>query len=201
MNNHRSRLKMLALVLGIVFLASSAYADESVENLKKQVEELKAKVAALESDQARAVPAWGAHTGNPVDAWDPMAEMSLIHGQMQRMFQQAFDQGAGPHQGMFSNQLFFDDSMIEEKNDGYVIKLDTTGFDKDKIDIKAQEGSLTISGEYKSQEKRESQGGIMESHQMGRFLNSIPLPVNADVANMKTEKKQNMLEVFIPKKK
>lgn len=194
-------MNMLGLVLGMVLLTSPAFADENVEALKKQIEELKAKVSMLEQKQDRSGPSWVSHNAIPVNDWDPMVEMDRIHAQMQRMFQQAFDQGPNSHQGMFSNQLFFDDSMVEEKNDGYLIRLDTNGFDKDKINIKAQEGSLTLSGEYKAQEKRESQGGIMESHQMGRFLKSIPLPADADIDKMQTEKKQSMLEVFIPRKK
>lgn len=201
MNNKYIRKLFAVMVVGTVMMTTRlAYAEENVSDLKRQIEELKEKVATLEAGQNAAVKPWPPAVPAQ-DPWDPWADMGRMHQEMEAMFQSAMDQARGARQGMFSNQLFFDTSKLEETKDGYSIKLDVKGFDQNKIDIKAQEGSLVISGEYRDQEKSERQNSVYESHNYGKFLNTVPLPKDADVSGMKIEKKGDQLVIFLPKKK
>lgn len=89
---------------------------------------------------------------------------------------------------------------IEETQDGYLIKLNIAGFDKDKIAFNINDHSITISGEYKADEKHQEKNGAFESYNYGKFLNTIPLPKDADVSKMKKEQKGDQLEIYFPKK-
>ncbi|MCB9757947.1 MAG: Hsp20/alpha crystallin family protein [Candidatus Omnitrophica bacterium] len=188
------------LILSLLLFVHPVFAQENVQDLKAEIQELKTKVAQLEAQQnnmeQKQFPAVGEDSG-----WDPFVEMQRIHEQMGHMFNQAWGQSMSPRVGMFSNQMYFDNSQIEETKDGYMIKLDIAGFDKDKIDIKLENHSISISGEYKKDEKQEHQKTAFESHSYGKFLNTIPLPKDADTSKMKTEKKGDQLEIYLPKRK
>jgi HSP20 family protein len=188
------------LVLSLLFFVQPVFAQENVQDLKQEIQELKTKVAQLEVQQnniqQKQFPAVGED-----NSWDPFSEIQRMHEQMGHMFNQALGQSMSPRAGMFSNQMYFDNSQIEETKDGYMIKLNIAGFDQDKIDIKLENNTISISGEYKKEEKNEHQKGAFESHSYGKFLNTIPLPKDADTSKMKTEKKGDQLEIYLPKRK
>ncbi|MBL8012795.1 MAG: Hsp20 family protein [Candidatus Omnitrophica bacterium] len=193
---------LVMAVVSLMLCTHSVFADDNVQDLKKQIEELKAKVATLEANQSRpAGRGWPSpHPSFDNSSWDPFAEMQGMHEEMNRMFRQAFDRSSSPTQGMFSDQLFFDNSNIQETKDGYLIKLDIDGFDKNKINVSAKDGVLGISGEYNNDKKQNDQNGVVESHNYAKFLNSMPLPKDADISKMKTEQKGDQLEISFPKK-
>lgn len=201
MKSKITKTKLLwVLMVGLLMATRPVFAEENVQDLKKQIEELKAKVAELEAHQ-NAIPS--EETLFPMmnnGQWDPFAEIERMQNEMGRMINHAFNQPLSPHSGMFSNKLFFDNTQMEETKDGYLIKLNIGGFDKDKIDINVNQNSISISGEYKGEEKQKDQNGMFELHNYGKFLNSIPVPPNADVSKMKTEKKDNQMEIYLPKK-
>ena len=190
------------VVLGLLAAGKSAFAQDNAAELKTQIEELQAKVAALEARQNAAASKkdFSDAAGPGVGGGDAFDEMERMHQDMSRLFSQAFNRPSVPHTGMFSDQMFFDNSRIEETEGGYVIKVNTAGFDQEKIDINVRDDSLSISGEYKKEDKQQGQNSVFESHNYGKFLNTIPLPKDADTSKMKTEKKGNQLEIFLPKK-
>lgn len=205
MRQTASQTKWLTIaVLSLMICARPAFADDNVQDLKKQVEDLKAKVSELEARQqqrsAQQGQGWQAPIKAEGDQWDPFAEMERMHSEMGQMVRQAFGEPFSPRHGMFSDNLFFDSSRIEETKDGYLIKLDIAGFDKDKININVKDGSLAISGEYTNDKKQNDKNRAFESHDYGQFLNTMPLPKDADVSKMKTEKKGDTLEISFPKK-
>jgi HSP20 family protein len=177
------------------------FAQETVQDLKKQIDELKAKVAELESHQAAQHPQQDPRQMMPRNSWDPFGEMEEMHQEMNRMFDSAFSQANSPHSGMLSNQMFFDNSEIKDLGSEYQIKLNVDGFDKDKIDIKVSGHAISISGEYKNTQQTSGQQSAFESHSYGKFLNTIPLPNDADTEKMTTQKNGNELLIVFPKKK
>lgn len=190
----------IVLLCVVVLGVRPVFAQETVSDLKKQIEELKAKVSHLEQHQAEnAVKRPNPFPQN--DRWDPFGEMEAMHDQMNRMFDSAFAQAYSPQKGMLSNQMFFDTSEIEDRGDSYQIKLDVGGFDKDKIDIKVSGHAISISGEYKNTQQTTGQQSAFESHSYGKFLNTIPLPRDADTDKMSTEKNGKELIITFPKKK
>ncbi len=192
-------------VLGLLLGGYPVFAEESVADLKAQVEALKKRVADLESQgrQAKgpaALPQPGSMNRVLPDAWDPFSEMQRMRAEMDRMFQDAFTNPAYPSTGVFSNHLSFQSSGVEETKDGYLIKFNLAGFDKDKVDIKVNPGSISISGQQKQETKQADQNRRFESQSFGEFLQTIPLPKDADVAGMKTEKQGDDLIIHLPRR-
>lgn len=185
------KINIYILVLGCFFLnificSPSASSGEDIQALKQQVEILNKKVAELEAEKSR----------------DPFAEMDRLQEQMNQMLQEPFESRFGQNQPVMPRQEFYDpDFNLEETPDGYLVKFNTAGLDNRKIDIQVNENSLTLSGESSSETEENSPAAVLRSRSYGKFLKTIPLPVDADTQKLKTEQKGDILEIQIPKKK
>ena len=201
----------LKLISGTVLLAFSlccipavAEETEDVAELKKQIEVLQKRVEELETEKEDEdsfyTPRSRFRRGFGF-GWDPFDEMDRMQEQMNQMFQNSFSRGGSGKRGMFSSNMSFDyDFDLKETNDGYEIKFDMTGLDKEKIDIQINEHSITVKGEHSRQDAEESQNSFFSSQSFGSFMKTIPLPVDADTSKIKTEKEGDTLVIRLPKK-
>lgn len=137
------------------------------------------------------------------DSWDPFDEMDQIQGMMNRMFRDSMSRA--PMGGSAARQSAFyePDLDVQQTADAYLYRLDLPGVEKDKIDVKVQNGMLSISGERKTEsEQEEKTGGFyrMESS-FGSFMRSFPIPADADANGMTAESKNGVLTIRLPKLK
>lgn len=178
-------------------------ADESVKELKAQIEALQKRVDELEASRSALQPRPQSGV-NPFNAgrWDPLAEMDRVQQEMNRIFQQSFaNTGFTGRSGLLNSHMFYDDNFdIKDNQDHYLISLDMQGFDKDKVDIQIDQHSITISGQQSSQSKEEGHNGFYSSHSYGSFLRTLPLPDDADTQKVQTKKEGGKLIITIPKK-
>jgi len=179
------------------------FAEDDVEDLKKQIEALQKRVDDLESshDDQESDDSWGFFNNRGNNRWDPFNEMERMQEEMNRLFQNSFSNRGWSSGGMFSNNLSFDhDFDLKETDNGYEIKFDMTGLDKEKIDIEINEYSITVKGEHSRQDTEESPDRYFSSQSFGSFMKTIPLPVDADTTKLKTEKEGDTLVIRLPKK-
>lgn len=190
-------------------------ADQTEVSLEDQVKLLTDRVQQLESQLAEKNKANSmGMRGNqrmPVSRpspqmqqrqWDPFDEMEQVQNQMNQMFQRVLsrDQALGGP-GMFNSNLYYNDSFnLKETKDGYEIRFDVAGFDNDQVDIEVKGHTLTISGQSKSVQKDDEQTGYFEAHSYGKFSQTISLPDDANINEMKTQKKDNVFIITLPKK-
>ncbi|HBR15094.1 MAG TPA: hypothetical protein DD723_06085 [Candidatus Omnitrophica bacterium] len=190
-------------LLGISLFNPSVFAQEDIQSLKRQVEILNKKVAELEAEKSRKSLAPPNNLqGFEENSWDPFAEMDRLQEQMNQMFQDPFGAQLHRDQSMIQHHEFQEpDFNLEETDVGYLIKFNTAGLDRKKIDIQINENSLTLSGESSRETEESNPQAVMRSRSFGKFLKTIPLPVDADIQKLKTEQKGEVLEITIPKKK
>ncbi len=201
-------------ILGVSLVTFPVFAQENTDDLKDQIKALQKRVEELESTQSKnlqqnsqfqqRIPHQNRFNRPLGGGWDPFEEMGRMQEEMNRMFQNSFSRsgsfGSGK-KGMFKNNMFYDgDFNIQETKEGYTIKFDMSGLDKDRLDIEVNEHSITISGERSSQSEKSNQNGLYSSRSFGSFLKTVPLPVDADTEKMETKKKGNMLVIRMPKK-
>jgi HSP20 family protein len=137
----------------------------------------------------------------PVNRWDPFAEMERIQEEMNRMFRDSFNHRESFGKGVFGGAAALDDDLdLKETDNSYVITLDMSGLDKDKVGVEINENSVTVKGEYSQEKKEEGPGRYFSSSGYGSFLKTMPLPVDADTAKLKSEKKGDSFVITIPKK-
>jgi len=136
------------------------------------------------------------------EQWDPSEEMDRIRREMDQLFQDTYSRRQDRFSwGAFNSDVFYTPNLdIEENEDGYVIKFDIKGLNKDKIDIEISDYAITVSGERSSETEETSPNSVFKSKSFGSFLRTIPLPEDADTDKVKTEINEDILVIRLPKK-
>ncbi len=90
---------------------------------------------------------------------------------------------------------------VNDKGDYYEIVADLPGMDKAKIDVKAENGMLSINAQSETQKEQKKGDKIIRQERfVGSFHRSMSLPKDANGDKMTTEYKDGILRVKIPKK-
>jgi HSP20 family protein len=207
------------LALVITFLGSTFFvlsqplqANPSVEDLKGQVEALRAEVAQLKAAQHANDPTTASHIPNvwgPTDsgAWNPFSEMQQMQDRMNRLFRNSFKRSdifAGlPGAGFATPASFYEPDLdIQDRGDDYLLTLDLPGLDKDKINIEVTDHEILVSGErnYESEEQDNGQGFYRMERRFGSFSRRLPIPENGTQDGVNAKYDKGVLEITIPKK-
>ncbi len=141
----------------------------------------------------------------PLDAdeWDPFSEFSRMRRQMDQMMHDMFN-GYDWHGGMgsFESNLFYDQSFDAEETDSeYIIKLNVSDLDKNKIKIEVSGNSITVAGEHSEETEEKTPKGMFKSSRFGSFTRVLPIPDDVDAQSVKTEIDGDTLVITLPKKR
>lgn len=112
--------------------------------------------------------------------WDPFREMIPMPQAFERTFSPSFD--------------------VTENKDAYVFKADVPGVKETDLEITTQGNRLQIAGkrEYEHEEKTDTV--YTYERQYGNFSRVFTLPEGADIALAKSDLKDGVLTVVVPKK-
>lgn len=88
--------------------------------------------------------------------------------------------------------------ILEEK-DGFVIRADLPGVSPDAIDVRMEDGLLSISGERNRETDTEFEGVRRFERSAGKFVRRFTLPDNVDAEGIAARSANGILEVSIPK--
>lgn len=88
---------------------------------------------------------------------------------------------------------------LVEADDHFVLKADLPGLADDDVNIEVQDGTLTISGERKSESEKREKGWYRVERSFGRFSRSLSLPEGVDADKIEASFDKGVLEVRIPK--
>jgi HSP20 family protein len=88
---------------------------------------------------------------------------------------------------------------LVEAEDHFVLKADLPGLAEDDVSIEVQDGTLTISGERKTEHEQRERGWYRIERSFGSFSRSLTLPEGVDADAISAEFDRGVLEVHIPK--
>lgn len=88
---------------------------------------------------------------------------------------------------------------IVENDDEYIIKADLPEVKKEDIDIRVENGVLTLSGERRIEKSAEDEKEHRRETYYGRFARSFALPEDVEVQNISAESRDGVLRVRLPK--
>ncbi|MCU0771445.1 MAG: Hsp20/alpha crystallin family protein [Verrucomicrobia bacterium] len=88
---------------------------------------------------------------------------------------------------------------VYEDKDQFVVKAELPGMKKDEIEVTFQNGSLTISGERRSEEERKEEGVYRSERYFGRFQRTVDLPTAVAEDKVKAEYRDGILNITLPK--
>lgn len=87
--------------------------------------------------------------------------------------------------------------LVEDK-ESFVATVELPGLKKDGIEVSFEEGVLTISGERKVEERKETDGVHRTERVFGTFSRSVRLPKPVNEAKVKAAYKDGILTVSLP---
>jgi HSP20 family protein len=88
---------------------------------------------------------------------------------------------------------------VYEDKDNLYVKVEVPGMKREDIDVSLHEGSLSISGERKSEQKHEDAEVYRAERFFGRFQRTVTLPAPVAADKVKAQYKDGILTVTLPK--
>jgi HSP20 family protein len=112
--------------------------------------------------------------------WDPFREMVPMLGSGERAWAPAFE--------------------VRENKDGYVFTADLPGVKREDIEVSLSGNRLSISGKRESQKETKEDTYFAFERAYGSFTRSFTLPEGVDTEHVKSELKDGVLTLALPKK-
>ncbi len=90
---------------------------------------------------------------------------------------------------------------LNDKGDHYEIKADLPGVDENVIKVTIKDNLLSIDAKTEKREEKEDNGKIIRQERfVGAYHRSMTIPSDANANKMKTDYKNGVLTITIPKK-
>ncbi len=141
----------------------------------------------------------------PYDAqnWNPYEEIQRMQRDMDRIFNNAFNRfdNSPDFQHLFREGVITPEMDVKEDDRQYTVIVNLPGTDKNNVSVNLDGQQLTIKGEQKyEQEDKDAMGNIVyRERRSGSFQRSITLPQPVKQSGMKTDIKNGVLTITIPK--
>jgi HSP20 family protein len=129
-----------------------------------------------------------------LNRWDPFRDLQRLQDEMSR----AFDDRLGLRS---SESVGWTPAVdIYEDEEGVALRFDLAGVEPKDVDIRFENGTLTLRGERKleREDKRDNYHRLELSY--GTFTRSFSLPATIDPDRIRAESKNGLLTVHLPKK-
>jgi HSP20 family protein len=134
---------------------------------------------------------------NPVLApWPTFNRLTDLREEIDRLFESPFSELVRTP-SVFSGWTPTID--LYEDQDNVLVKVELPGMTKETIEVTLHEGTLSISGERKTERKVEKADVYRSERFFGRFQRAISLPTPVAADKVKAEYKDGVLTVTLPK--
>jgi HSP20 family protein len=189
-----TRAKQTLIAIGLLAIIGSVgaqtwYTHRLVEKLKS-VESQQVAESSPQSDF------FNTDTGNP---WSWMQhDMRRMQAQMDHFFDNAFNDTPMMGHGFWGNESRV---SLSEEGDNYVVTAKIPGADKNDINVNLDDRMLSLSAQMqgnKDESGSDSNGYHHETYS-GSFQQAMTLPGPVKVSGMKSDFKDGVLTVTIPK--
>jgi HSP20 family protein len=88
---------------------------------------------------------------------------------------------------------------VYEDKDSFIVKAELPGMKKEDIEVSLHDGSLSISGERKTEAKREDSEVYRAERFFGRFQRTVSLPTAVAADKVKAAYNDGVLTITLPK--
>ena len=130
--------------------------------------------------------------------WDPTRDLSLLQGDMNRLFERFLGDGGGTTSAERPRRWTPAMDIVEE-DDHYVLRADLPGLGEEDVTIEVVDDTLRISGERRSEITSSGTGFVRVERAFGRFERTLTLPDGVDAELIDASFDRGVLEVRVPK--
>ena len=130
--------------------------------------------------------------------WEPAAELNTIQSEMNRLFNNFFDQPSGGRDNTPSRRWMPAMDLVET-TEHYVLRADLPGLSDEDVKVQLEDNVLTISGERAAQHEHDAQGYYRIERAFGSFARSLTLPDGVNPDAVEAHFDRGVLQITIPK--
>jgi HSP20 family protein len=131
--------------------------------------------------------------------WEPVTELNTIQNEMNRLFNNFFDQPGQATRGNGTARRWLPAMDLVETAERYVLRADLPGLDDGDVNIQLEDNVLTISGERKAEREDQQEGYYRLERAFGSFSRSLTLPDGVNPDGIEAHFNRGVLEITIPK--
>ena len=131
--------------------------------------------------------------------WEPVAELGTIQNEMNRLFNNLFDQPNSTGRNGAASRRWIPAMDLVETGDHYVLRADLPGLSDEDVNVQLEDNVLTISGERKAEQETQQEGYYRLERAFGAFARSLTLPEGVDPDGVQAHFDRGVLEIRIPK--
>lgn len=130
------------------------------------------------------------------NVWPTFGKLFGLRDELDRLFETPFAEFTRGSQLLSVWNPAVD--LFEDK-DNLIVTAELPGMKKEEIDVSLHDGSLSISGERKREEKFAEAESYREERFVGRFHRTLALPSAVDSTKVKAQYKDGILTITLPK--
>jgi HSP20 family protein len=132
--------------------------------------------------------------------WQPWQEMDNLRRQMDRLFDDFMHVNSDLSLLPRSPEATWAPAIELKETDGEVLlKVQIPGVEAKDLDIQVTQDAVSITGEKQEETKTEEKGMFRSEFRYGQFQRLIPLPVSVNNEQVKSEFKNGILMLTLPK--
>jgi HSP20 family protein len=129
-------------------------------------------------------------------AWPTFGRLSSLRDELDRLFESPWAELSRTSQLLSGWTPALD---VYEDKENFIVKAELPGMRKEDIDVSLHDGSLSISGERKSETKHEDAEVYRAERFFGRFQRAVTLPAPVAADKVKAQYMDGVLTVTLPK--
>jgi len=129
-------------------------------------------------------------------SWPSFGRLSDLRDEIDRLFESPLTELTRTSQLLSGWTPALD---VYEEKDNFLVKAELPGMKKEDIEVSLHDGSLSISGERKTESKHEEADVYRTERFFGRFQRTITLPTAVAADKVKAAYKDGVLTVTLPK--
>ena len=129
-------------------------------------------------------------------AWPGFGRLTNLRDEIDRLFETPLAELTRTSQLLSGWNPALD---VYEDKDNLVVKAEIPGMKREDIDVSLHDGSLSISGERKSESKHEDAETYHSERFFGKFQRTVTLPTPVAADKVKAQYKDGILTVTLPK--
>ena len=129
-----------------------------------------------------------------VTRWDPFRDLVSLQDRVSRLFTDGVDRFPAEAVGPWTPPV-----DIYEEADRIVLRAEIPGVNREDIEVKLENSTLTLRGEKKQEKEVTTENAQRIERFYGTFSRSFILPTSVNADQIKATCKDGLLEVIVPK--
>jgi HSP20 family protein len=130
--------------------------------------------------------------------WNPMQNILSLQQEMNRMFHE-FARGVNSEDTSWGTSTWVPPVDVYETDEGFVLKAELPGVQKDHLHIEVHDRTLTIRGERKPETEIPEDRYHRRERSYGSFQRVFTLPTPVDAEKVQANAHDGVLELRLPK--